>query len=399
MRSNRKYICFLVSFFISLNLNAQFLIDWNEQWSYYKGIAEPSGTSPHWHEPGFDSSGWLQGVAPFQYGKGESGTLLNDMPGNYSTFYIRKEFHVDDISEIDQLVISVDFDDGFALWINGGLFLKHNAPGDLAFDQFATNLHEAGEYETYILKGEELNLVNGVNVVAVQGFNISHSSSDFYLDVKIEGMKSLPEAEQVSIDYTSGFFKNTFTARINTTGIGDTIKYTLDGSDPRYSTTALTGYSPLDLLINPESNLGGRGKTGGVVLRASRFQTGFDPSKPVTRNYIFLNQIINQKHPGGGWPVSNINGQVIDLPMDSRVTTDARYKDFMEDALLDIPSMMITTDLASLFDSQTGIYVNAKYRGKTWERPANIELIYPDGKPGFNVDAGLTHPGWMEQAP
>jgi hypothetical protein len=399
MKIFRLFPGFLLSLLLSINLNAQLLLDWNEEWSYYKGIAEPSGTSPHWNEPEFDAAGWSNGIAPFQYGKGEAGTLLTDMPGNYSTFYVRKEFEVSDINEIDQLVISVDFDDGFALWINGEFLLKHNAPGDLSFDQFATNLHEAGEYEVYVLKGDELNLVNGTNVVAVQGFNISHSSSDFFLDARVQGMKTLPEAEPVSIDFSSGFFNQTFTARINASQLGDTIKYTLDGSDPRYSTTTLTGYSPVDVFVDPDSNLGGRGKTGGVVLRASRFQAGFEPSKPITRNYIFINQVINQRHPGGGWPVSNINGQVIDLQMDSRITSDARYKDVMDDVMLDIPSVMITTDPSNLFDPQTGIYVNAKYRGRDWERPANIELIHPDGKPGFNVDAGLRIRGGWSRHP
>jgi hypothetical protein len=55
----------------------------------------------------------------------------------------------------------------------------------------------------------------------------------------------------------------------------------------------------------------------------------------------------------------------------------------------------VTTDPDHLFNSNTGIYVNAEYHGREWEKPANIELIHPDGTPGFNIDAGLRiRGGW-----
>ena len=61
----------------------------------------------------------------------------------------------------------------------------------------------------------------------------------------------------------------------------------------------------------------------------------------------------------------------------------------MEDALLSIPSLSLVTPLANLFDASTGIYVNALQDGIAWERPVSMELIYPDGTPGFQIDAGL----------
>jgi hypothetical protein len=103
---------------------------------------------------------------------------------------------------------------------------------------------------------------------------------------------------------------------------------------------------------------------------------------------------VNQ-HPGGTWPTFNVNGQLIDLLMDTKVTEDPRYKNLMETSLLDIPTIMLSTDPEHLFDSNTGIYVNAEKHGYEWERPANLELINPDGSPGFNVDAGIRiRGGW-----
>jgi hypothetical protein len=75
--------------------------------------------------------------------------------------------------------------------------------------------------------------------------------------------------------------------------------------------------------------------------------------------------------------------------MDPDVVNDPRYRDLMEDALLSIPSISLVIDLHHLFNSSTGIYVNALQDGRAWERPASMELIYPDGSEGLNINIGL----------
>jgi hypothetical protein len=395
-----KLSIFLIFFLIiSLPGSSQILIDWNEQYSYFKGTSEPSQPITLWYGTGFNSSAWPVGDAPFRYGDGSGGTLLSDMMNNYTTLYIRKNFEIADTGDFDEIHISVDYDDGFVLWINGSEVIKNNAPSNLAYNQSAPNNHESGETEVFILSKSSVELLNGQNSLAIQGFNVSKTSTDFYLDVQLKGIKRLPETEPVTADMPSGFYSNPFSVTLTGLQPGETIKYTLDGSDPRYSEKALTALSPVTATIDPNSTQGERGKTGGVVLRASKFKTGFEPSIPVTRTYIFINSVITQTHPGGGWPVSNINGQLIDLPMDTKVTTHDSYKYLMENALLDIPTISVTTDPENLFDSQKGIYVNAQYHGRNWERPANIELINPDGNPGFNIDAGLRIRGGWSRHP
>ncbi len=217
----------------------------------------------------------------------------------------------------------------------------------------------------------------------------------FIFDLKLEGVIELPATDPVSCDTPSGFFNNPFTAKLTTDVPGEIIKYTLDGSNPGISSTAISAASPVNVNVDPNSTAAGRGKTGGFVLRASHIKDGFSPSEPITRNYIFVGFVKTQQNPGGNWPTTNVNGQIIDLVMDSKVYNDSRYKNLMEDALLDIPSISITTDPDNLFGSAQGIYVNAQYHGPTWERPANIELINPDGSPGFNIDAGIRiRGGW-----
>ena len=75
--------------------------------------------------------------------------------------------------------------------------------------------------------------------------------------------------------------------------------------------------------------------------------------------------------------------------MDPDVVNDARYKDLVDDALLSIPSISIVTPLANLFNASTGIYVNATAGRVGLGAAGLVELIYPDGTEGFQIDAGL----------
>ena len=382
--------------FLSLNISAQVLIDWNSQWSYFKGKSEPSNPNSQWRNIGFNASSWPKGNAPFRYGDGSGGTELTDMIGNYTTFYIRKEFVINNTDDVDELKIIADYDDGFVLWINGNEVWNINVPDNYAYNSGAINTHEFEEWSSLTLKKEDLNLVNGTNVIAVQGFNFSKNSSDFYLNIKVEGKKYLPETNAVvTSDIKSGFYNTPFWVKLTGSAPNETILYTMDGSDPRTSSTISTGSSPVIVWIDPNSDTGKRGKTGAVVLRASQISSGLAPGKPTSHSYIFVSTVKTQAHPGGNWPTNNVNNQIIDLPMDSKVYNDARYKNLMESSLIDIPTISVTTDPDNLFGSQQGIYVNAEYHGMEWERPANIELINPDGSPGFNIDAGIRiRGGW-----
>jgi hypothetical protein len=176
-----------------------------------------------------------------------------------------------------------------------------------------------------------------------------------------------------------------------------TIYYTLDGELPGQKK---------DRLIS------GRVYTGLVVidkttcLRAVALREDWKPSAVHTQTYVFVSDVIKQSptgaKPGPAWPDPRSGGgggffpggggggaQVIDYGMDPDVVNDPRYKDLVDDALLSIPSISLVTPLANLFDAGTGIYVNAMQDGREWERPVSVEMIYPDGTEGFQIDAGL----------
>jgi len=140
---------------------------------------------------------------------------------------------------------------------------------------------------------------------------------------------------------------------------------------------------------------------GTTVLRAAAFQSGFAPTEIVTRSYIFPTEVLHQT--GAGFPTSwgLTNGQPVAAyyRMDPRITETPRDRDDLLDGLRSIPTLSIVTETPNLFDTQSGIYANPLARGSHWERPASVELIYPDGQPGFQIDCGLRIQGGWNRRP
>jgi hypothetical protein len=199
----------------------------------------------------------------------------------------------------------------------------------------------------------------------------------------------------VTFSVNSGFFKDPFSLTITSGDPAAAIIFTLDGSNPQSSSTADTVGSTASITVDPSSSAG-RPVTPGFLVRASLYKAGYKPSEPVTKTFIFIESVKTQSSsPGGGWPTASINDQVIDLATDPEVVNNPLYKDLIDDALVEIPSISIVTELGNLFDPDSGIYVNADGHGLDWERECNTELINPDGSEGFNIGAGLRiRGGW-----
>lgn len=91
-----------------------------ETWKYFKGLSEPSGgaVSLDWTLAGYDDTAWLSGASGFGYSDGDDNTLLSDMEDSYRAVYLRKEFVVDP-SEHNQIVLSLQYDDGYVAYLNG----------------------------------------------------------------------------------------------------------------------------------------------------------------------------------------------------------------------------------------------------------------------------------------
>ena len=134
-----------------------------------------------------------------------------------------------------------------------------------------------------------------------------------------------------------------------------------------------------------------------TVLRAIAY-TATATTNVDTVTYVFLDGVISQGNAPPGYP-TEWSAFPADYEMDPEVTNDAAYRSLMRPALLQIPTLSIVTDTGNLFDAATGIYQNPLGDGDAWERPTSMELIYTDGRPSFQQDAGLRIHGGASREP
>ncbi|MBL4585967.1 MAG: CotH kinase family protein, partial [Flavobacteriales bacterium] len=174
-------LLFLPFLFLA-NAHSQTIDHWESlvydtvQWRY---LAPTVQVAAVWAEPTFDDSSWDVGPGGFGYGDGDDATIITA-----TSIYMRHQFTVTDLSDIVEIQLAVDFDDGYVAYLNGEEIGRRNmgAVGSaVAFDAFATGQHEAliytgGAPETIAV--DPSILIAGSNTLSVQIHNRSLGSSD-----------------------------------------------------------------------------------------------------------------------------------------------------------------------------------------------------------------------------
>jgi hypothetical protein len=330
-----------------------------------------------------------------------------DMFVRHTSVYLRIPFHVEAARPLDWLALRVCYDDGFVAFLNGGEIARSHAPEALAFDSQATEDHpheSAMIAERFDLSDCAYLVRPGVNVLAIQALNDWAISPDFLIQAQLEnaqvivgdrgyfesptpgsgnGEVSLGLVADPVLDREHGFYEAPFEVTITCATEGAMARYTLDGSAPTPN--------------NGNEYAGPIRVDRTTTLRAAAFLEGWRPSRVVTRTYLFLEDVVRQNAASAlaaGLPPA-WNGQSADYGLDPRVADPdggdnfgGKYTASLKEDLRSLPSMSIVMNMDDIFGPQ-GIYANPTYRGDNWERPASVELIYPDGQEGFQENAGI----------
>lgn len=350
--------------------------------------------------------------------------------------YIRLPFSIANPASLTALTMPTKYDDGLIAYLNGTEVARRNAPAGAPTNASAATANrlsaDALIYENIDLTPFLNQLVpasTGDNVLAIHGLNQTASDNDFLIRAELGQYQATSGAtshfttgtpaafntaavynrvDPVSVSQAHGFFTSAFNVTLSTTTSGATIRYTFDGSVPTLtSATAGTYSGPIPI-----------NKT--TTLRYAAFKSGSDPSETGTQTYIFLSDVIQQSlapvtglssganpvitNPPGatqattawergtldtGTQVYRSNGQIIDYGMDPNIVNSATYGPTIINDLKTLPTMSLVTDLGNLFDATTGIYNHAGLDTIAAERPASLELIYPDGSTGFQANCGI----------
>ncbi|MGE9270020.1 MAG: lamin tail domain-containing protein [Verrucomicrobiales bacterium] len=363
-----------------------------------------------WQLSGYDDSAWLSGELGVGYDTSSDytsaiGLNVQTMRGSNGSVYVRVPFEVSDADSVSSLSLRMKYDDGFVAYLNGIEVARVNAPTTLSYNSLAAASQDADldDYEDFDLTSEVGSLQDGENILAFQAMNVPINSSDLLLvaelnaasggDLQIGTLSYLPTptpgasnlagfegyVEDTKFSVDRGFYSEAFEVEITCETEGSSIYYTVDGTTPTSSNGVL--YSgPVTIE-----------KT--TVLRAAAYRAGYQPSDVDTQTYLFLDDIIAQDSDVTSldpyFPPTSVNGQGFDYGMDPDITESSEYSDEIQGALLAIPSISMVTDPENLFDSSSGIYVNASESGDEWERETSIELIQPDGSEGFQINGGV----------
>ena len=350
----------------------------------------PSGPVTDWNQPGFDDSTWSSGTTGIGYDNPGNGDYLPHIgPGDdlrsamrllNPSVYIRIPFEVTKPAGIADFVLSAQWEDGFVAFLNGIEIHRERAPVPPAWNSRCSPASGRAP-ETLVVEFSDYplasgNLVAGTNLLAIQGLNDSAGSSDFLFSPRLTAIQQdvtnlipgffpdlTPGAENAirfdgitadtKFSTDRGIHETAFDLTISTGTAEATIRYTLDGSRPNPGVGQVySGPIPI---------------TGTTIVRAIAHKTGFRPTNVDTHTYIFPEDVIDQSR------------------MRPAITQSPIYGPQMLDSLKAVPTISLVTDNTGFLNESAG---NIRSEHQT-----SVEMIFPDGTPGFQEEGGLSNYG------
>ena len=329
------------------------------------------------------------------------------MQSDNASAYMRLLFNVPEPNAVEYLTLRMKYDDGFMAWLNGARIAQSNAPVSIQWNSAATASRPNKQcriYEDFNISPYIDHLQSGTNVLAIQGLNQTAADEDFLLLPELNAYKRFDSLRFFEDEPTPGehnvagfedtvadtkfspdrgFHDTPFEVAVSCDTEGATIRYTLDYSEPTESHgTIYTG--PISI-------------TTTTCLRAAAFKTDWCPSNIDTHTYLFVDDVATQPDNPPGVPSVWGHSYDADYEVDPDIVSTTLPGYSFRDAMLSIPTLSLVTETDNLWSAETGIYYNdsdeneraiQEHTGRMWERPTSAELIYPDERAGFQIDAG-----------
>ncbi|HAH24794.1 MAG TPA: hypothetical protein DCL77_13745 [Prolixibacteraceae bacterium] len=408
-------------------------VNWNtiissgDDWKYLVPVAEPTD---NWRISSFDDSSWKTGKSGFGMADNDDATIVTV---NKSIF-LRKKFNIDNAASVRQLILHMDYDDGFVAYLNGVEIARAQmvGRGDLPrFDIQASGQHEALMYqgiapEKFVIANPALVLKTGENILSIQVHNVDLTSSDLsaipFLSVETTEKALAPRIVSVLALGNQEFHTN--------------FKLDADG-ESLYLTNPLGTMTDSvrigALKINYSYGRSSKDAAQWVIYSTSTpgiINSGEELSGEMTGKPVF-------SYPGGVYPASMkvsisapIKGDTIYYTTDGSVPTASSLKvvgeiniptskvlkariikagmvpgEIVTNSYLiygnsKMPVVSISMNPNDLWDYNTGIYVDgpnwtadnphfgANY-WQDWERACHFELMETTGNKVIDVDAGI----------
>lgn len=153
---------------------------------YHEDGSQSVGPGTPWWAPEFDDSGWQSGPLPAGNGSNVETDLRAELRNRTLALYTRMTFTASAAAAAaaaaDNLMLSVNFNDGVTIWLNGTEVVRSNmGPSQAHFyvDQEASRSGSSSTsgFEDFDISAFADNLVAGENIIAVQLANASLSGT------------------------------------------------------------------------------------------------------------------------------------------------------------------------------------------------------------------------------
>ena len=399
------------------------IIDRGDTWRYFPGNREPNS---QWKSVEFDDSDWVSGSSGIGYGDGDDETIIDPV----MSLYLRKEFFIDDLENITNLMFNMDFDDGYVAYINGYEISRENLgeEGELIpYFRSADNYREATLYQGYKLDAIHIDdyssfLLQGKNVISIQVHNYNITSSDLsaipYLNIgygSSTGQKYIsPDIELLITRPHTNFSISNGNEKIL---LSNSDSVVIDSVGSIFIQTDISygrKLNDLSTWLYFEEATPGRendinGYFGTVELPEVTTPPGFyqnsvsveliETDDQVRTYYSLDGSVPDQKSSQYMQPIFIDETSVLKIKSfaENLIPSPTYTSTYFIDQNKELPIISISTDPSNLWDYETGIYVlgpnaepeypyfNANF-WQDWERPANFEYFEIDRDQKINQD-------------
>lgn len=160
------------------------LINDGSVWSY---LDNGSNQGTAWRATDFNATSWATGPAKLGYGDGDEATVVSFGPSStnkYPTTYFRRSFTTNSAQLVSNLSLFLNVDDGCVVYLNGLSVLSINMPVNYDYLTYTTTQREGSTTTQHTIPSSSL--VNGTNVIAVEVHQVTASSSDLTLALRLE---------------------------------------------------------------------------------------------------------------------------------------------------------------------------------------------------------------------
>jgi len=169
--------------------NSGVLVAKTAGWKYHdKG--ENLGTG--WRNAGYDDSGWDDGNAPLGYPDTnqdiDTEVDFGDDPADkHITTYFRTRFMLGaNPADVTMLKLRARYDDGYVAYLNGQEVARADMPtGTISYNTQASGGGSGTSYEEKNILSHKNELVQGLNVLAVEVHQTGPTSSDIFMDLDL----------------------------------------------------------------------------------------------------------------------------------------------------------------------------------------------------------------------